>query len=252
MKKRLFLLPLIGGLLLSGCSVDDLMFWKKKVSDSDLPANTLKEFGGYKIATSIKEGKRYLLGAYSHRGDLMRFISGDYHRDAAGFYPFYMGTVEATTQGAAEVEVKYTNKSKGEFSLQVFCSDTSLPWHGKYIGVYAAESSYQNKVMSIALLDDPKQKTYIDPKSNKEVGNKTSGIFQFYDKYEDLPAYGVAAPYEYPEVDPEPVPKFLGSAMVTDQDWENGTPDYASISCVRWEDALSANKFDLAHLYEKK
>ena len=34
MKKRLFLLPLIGAFTLAGCSFEDLMFWKKKEDSS--------------------------------------------------------------------------------------------------------------------------------------------------------------------------------------------------------------------------
>lgn len=249
MKKSLFLLPLVGGLLLSGCSFEDLMFWKK-VKDSDLPENTLREFQGYKLATSVKEGKRYLLGDYRHREDLMRFANGDYHWDGGNFYPFYMGTVAGTTEGAAEFEIKYLNKSAGEFSIQVFAE--GKPWHQKYIGVYGAKSTYDNQVMSIALLDDPKQTSYTDPKTGTAVGNRVSGVFTFVEKYEDLPAYAPAAFYEYPEVDPEPVPKFLGSSLITDEDYEKGEADYISIDCKRWEDALSGSKYDLAHFYEKK
>ena len=248
MKKHLFLLPLIGGLVLSGCSLEDLMFWKKKVKDSDLPENTLREFQGYKLATSIKDGKRYLLGDYRHREDLMRFASGDYHWDGGQFYPFYMGTVAGTVEGAAEFEVKYTNKKAGEFSLQVFAE--GMPWHQKYVGVYAAKSTYDNQVMSIALLDDPAQTTYNDPKEHKDW--RVSGVFKFYETYEGLPAYAPAAPFAYPEVDPEPVPKFLGSSLILQEDFDNGEPDYISIDCKKWEDALSPEKYNLAHFYEKK
>lgn len=248
MKKRLFLLPLVGGLLLSGCSLEDLMFWKKKVKDSDLPANTLREFQGYKLATEVKDGKRYLLGDYRHREDLMRFANGDYHWDSGKSYPFYMGTVAGRVEGAAEFEVKYLNKSAGEFSLQVFAD--GMPWNQKYVGVYAAKSTYGNQVMSIALLDDPNQTTYKEPNTGSDV--RCSGVFKFYEKYEDMPAYAPAAPFAYPEVDPEPVPKFLGSSLITQEDYDKGEPDYISIDCKKWEDALSPDKYDLGHLYEKK
>lgn len=249
MKKHLFLLPLVGGLLLSGCSIEDLMFWKKS-SKVEFPANTLEEFKGYKIATSVKDGGRYLLGDYRHREDLMRFAQGDYHRDSKGEYPFYMSTVAGTTEGAAEFEVKFTNKSKGEFSLQVFCANTSLPWNGKYVGAYAAKSSYDNQVMSLALLDSPTQTHYTDPKSGTSYTCK--GIFQFYTVYEDLPAYAPAIPFAYPNIDPEPVPKFLGSSLLSQENFDRGEPDYTSMDCKKWEDALTPDKYDLAHFYEKK
>ena len=38
MKKRLLLLPLLGGLVLSGCTWEDLMFWKKKDGTSSKDA----------------------------------------------------------------------------------------------------------------------------------------------------------------------------------------------------------------------
>ena len=245
MKKRLFLLPLIGGMLLSGCDFEDLMFWKK----ATLPENTLEEFQGYKVVTKVKEGKRYLLGDYRHREDLMRFAAGDYHRDSKGEYPFYMSTVAGTTEGAAEFEIKYTNKSAGEFSIQVFTKDSSYPWNNKYIGVYAAQSTYGNQVMSLALLDKPDQTSYTDPKSGNSV--KVSGTFTFVKTYEGLNAYAPAAPFAYPDVDPEPVPKFLGSSMITQEDFDKGEPDYISMDCKKWEDALDPNKYDLAHFYEK-
>ena len=246
MKKRLFLLPLIGGMLLSGCDFEDLMFWKKPV----FPENTLEEFQGYKIATKLKEGKRYLLGDYRVREDLMRFANGDYHWDSGQFYPFYMGTVAGTTEGAAEFEIKYLDKGAGEFSIQCFAKDESLPWNKKYIGVYAAISTHDNQVMSLALLDDPKQTTYTDPKDHKDW--RVSGTFKFYKEYEGLPAYAPAAPFAYPEVDPEPVPKFLGSSKITQEGWDKGEKDYISMDCKKWEDALSTEKYDLAHFYEKK
>ena len=249
MKRRSLLLTMVAGLTLTGCSFDDLMFWKK-VEDSDLPENTLREFDGYRLATKVKNKKRYLLGDYRHREDLMRFANGDYHRDDKGFYPFYMGTVGGTTEGAAEFEVKFTNIFKGEFSLQCFCEDTRLPWHEKYIGVYAATSSFENSVMSIALLDDPKQTTYEDPKEHKEW--TVSGICKFYKTYEGMPAYAPAIDYEYPGIDLDgPVPKFLGSSMITDEDWGKGKSDYISMDAKRWEDALTPGKYDLGHLYEK-
>ena len=244
MKKQLMLLPFLSALALCGCG---------SVKDSDLPPHTLREFEGYKLVTKVKNGKRYLLGDYRYREDLMRFANGDYHWDSGKSYPFYMGTVAGvgSTKEAAEFELKFTNKSKGEFSLQCFTKDASLPWNKKYVGVYAAMSSNDNKVMSIALLDSPTQKTYIDRDENEWA---VSGIFKFYEKVDDLGAYAPGIPFQYPDVDPsaEHEPKFFGSSMVTEEDWEKGEPDYISMDCKRWEEALRDSRYNLAHLYEKK
>lgn len=239
MKKQLLFLPLISGLLLAGCN--------KTVKDSDLPPHTLREFQGYRLATKVQDGKKYLFGDYRHREDLMRFANGDYHRDGAKEYPFYMGTVGGTVKGAAEFQVKFINKSKGEFSLQCFAE--GQVWNGKYVGAYAGVSSNDNKVSSIALLDDPKQTEYVDPQFGDTY--KVSGIFKFYETYEGFAAYAPAIPFQYPNLEPEAGAKFFGSSMITQQDWDKGEADYISMDCKRWEEALSNSPYNLAHLYEK-
>ena len=248
MKKQLFLLPLLGGLVLSGCTIKignkTIKLFEKKGSGESVewPDNWCAEFQGYKIATEVKEGVRYLLGNYRVREDIMRFANGDYHRDDKGYYPFYMGTVAKTVEGAAEIEIKFTNKEEGEFSMQMFCR--GQVWHQKYIGVYAAESSFGNQVMSIALLDSPDQTSYTDPKSNKTY--TPSGVFKFYKEFDGMMAYAPAAPFQYPDRDEEKVPKFFGTGHASEGD------DFTSMDCKSYETALLADDYDLSHLYEKK
>lgn len=256
MKKQLFLLPLLGGLLLTGCKITlgnkTIYLFEKKPSNSEkegekedaLPDNFCEEFRGYKIARSVKDGGKYLLGVYRQRENLMRFANGDYHRDDKGYYPFYMGTVAGTDSEvmskAAEIEVKFVGEN--EFTMQMFCE--GQVWNRKYIGVYAASSSFGNSVMSIALLDSPDQTSYTDPKSNKTY--TPSSHFKYYTEYNDTVAYAPAAPFKYPDVDEEIVPKFLGSGHASEG------ADYTSMDCKSYETALDYESYDLAHLYEKK
>ncbi len=259
MKKQLFLLPLLGGLLLTGCKITignkSIYFFEKKGKEQEqenkedegekLPDNFCEEFRGYKIARNVEDGGRYLLGVYRQKEDLMRFANGDYHRDSKGYYPFYMGTVAGNEDGvmtkAAEIEVKFVNDN--EFTMQVFAE--GQVWHQKYIGVYAASSSFGNSVMSIALLDSPDQTSYTDPKSSKTYQNPTSH-FRYYEKYNDVLAYAPAAPFQYPDVDEELVPKFIGTGHASEG------ADYTSMDCKSYETALDYESYDLAHLYVKK
>lgn len=245
MKKRLFLLPLAAGLVMSGCSIEDLMFWKKK--GVDLPSNFLQEFGGYKLATSIKDGGRYLLGDYRVKYDLIIFASGDYHRNSEGYYPWYMGAnAGGTVEGAAEVEVKFL--SKDEFSLQVFAE--GKPWHQKYIGIYAAQAA-KNKVCSVGLFDSPTQREYTDPKKGERYTDVT-GKFKWFETYDDKAVYAPGFMFQYPGIDAEAVPKFLGTPYETQQNLDQGKEEFRSFSCESYEKALDYSVFDLAHLYEKK
>ena len=214
-------------------------------AEEELPSNFLKEFKGYKLAREVKDGGRYLLGVYRQKEDLMRFANGDYHRDSRGYYPFYMATVagneEDVMSKAAEFEVKFVGND--EFTIQVFCE--GQVWHQKYVGVYAASSSYGNQVTSIALLDSPDQTSYTNPKDNKTFTDLTSH-FKFFSEFNEVKAYAPAALYQYPEVDEEKVPKFMGTGHANE-----GT-DYTSIDCKSYEAALDYESYDLAHFYEKK
>ena len=266
MKKRLFLVPLLGGFLLASCSMSDLMFWKKNNEpeqeekkeeykpDPVPPEDTTdhspvlkEEFGDYKLAKSVEEGKRYVLGVYRHETDVMRFFSGDYHRDEKGSYPYYLGTLaEDETTGAAEIEIKFKEGSTTEFSMQVFTTDTELPWNGKYIGVYSAKGT-SNDVMSVAVLDSPDQTEYYQPGSST-LTNPTNGYWKFHttlkdkQKDEDRTVYTPGADYKHTELgDTEAVPKLLGTRG-----------KYVSMDCQTYETAIDGIEYDLAHLYEHK
>ena len=244
MKKYLILLPMVAGLALTGCDL-----FKKKAS---LPSNFLKEFQGYELATEVKDGERYLLGVYRVKEDLIRFANGDYHRGIdsqthqESWFPYYMGTIGGTVQGACEVEVKMVGNN--QFTLQVFAD--GLAWHEKYIGVYGAVSGYDNKVVSIGLFDNPTQKTYTDPKTGKYYSSVATK-FEFYTEYNGTTAYAPAAPYLYEGKDEEATPKFLGIGHASEQTiQEEG--DYFAIEGKSFEGALDYEAFDLAHLYKKK
>ena len=251
MKKRLLMLPMMAGLLLSGCKFTIFgktitLFEPASDTPSDLPENFKVEFEGYKMATKLKDGGQYVLGVYRINENLMRFADGNYHSDKNGQYSFYLGT---TTEVEKAAIVEATSLGNGEFSLKMIARGT--PWHNKYIGVYSAESSYANKVMSIAPLDELDQTTFTvtNKKTTSQVTATTSTHFKYYKTYEDMPAYSVAAMYQHEGVDLEgAVPKFIG----TGHNQSDSEPDYTSMDCKSYEVALSLDSYDLAHLYEKK
>ena len=193
-----------------------------------------EEFGNYKLAKSLEEGKQYILAAYKQSLDKMLVFNGDYHRDAKGFYPFYLGGQLDSVENAATLEIEKINEE--DFYIKVH--STHEEWDGKYIGVYSAISGYANKVMSIAVLDSPTQETYTDPKSGNQT-DKPSAVFKFHGHEYKGDIYAPAADYLYEGVDEEIVPKFLGTSG-----------DYQSIDCKSYEVALDGAAYDLAHFYE--
>lgn len=260
MKKRLFLVPLLGGFLLSSCSFSDLMFWQKKESsqeeqkheykpDPKPPEDTTdhspvlkEEFGDYKLAKTVEEGKDYVFGVFRHELQKMRFFSGDYHRDSAGYYPYYLGTLaEDVTEGAAKIRIKFKEGSTTEFSMQVFTDDDTLPWNEKYIGIYSAKAKSRD-VISIALLDTPDQEDYYSPNAPTVKTNKTNGYWKFHTTLEERNVFAPAADYRHTELgDSTAVPKFLGTAG-----------DFTSMDCQTYQTAIDGVEYDLAHLYEHK
>ena len=209
MKKRLLVLPLLGGLLLSGCDLmDTVKGWfspktedkssgdgkKDKGGDDDIPelivdhTPQIKEtYGGYKLARTIQEGKRYILGAYRHKSDTMRFFNGDYHRDGTGaddYYPYYLGTVEDSTAGAAQVEIEFVGSSTTEFNIKVvdIPGDGEKTYLNKYLGIYTGITDRDNVVTSIACLDTKDQTSYTDPKKGT-VHDDVKAAFTFTEKY---------------------------------------------------------------------
>ena len=202
-----------------------------------------EQYGNYRLATSLVEGKDYILGVYRHEKDQMRFFNGDYHWDGS-FYPYYMGTDLNSTEGAAKIRVEFKNEN--EFALKVTAegvgqSGEAKPWNNKYIGVYSAYGSGGSPVMSIALLDTPDQTEYYQPGDDSgEATDPTYGYFKFYDKCDGATVYAPAADYKHTEDgDSKAVPKFLGTA---------GT--YTSIDCKDHQTAVDGLAYDLAHLYE--
>ena len=253
MRKRLFLLPIMAGLALTGCDFNFFGLFgggdKSAQALQQLIDNgaALKEFKGYEVATKVEDGGEYLLGVYRKNEDLIRFANGDYHKDAAGTYPFYMATVSATTEGAAKVTVKFQSKDK--FSLQVSCP--GKPWDGKYIGLYPTKAT-KNFVTSLALLDDPNQKVYttIPNHQNPTAEQKNCyGLFTWFDYCEGSPVCAPGITMQHPDVDEEPVPKFFGTGHDADAATKG---DYTSIDAKSWEAAIDNEAYDLMHLYKKK
>lgn len=243
MKKGLFFLPLIAGMALCSCEFEIFgihIGGDKTKNDESTDTSIVYEYQGYKLAKEVKDGGKYILGVYRINENKMRFANGDYHRDDNGEYPYYMGTVEGTT-GAAEITVKMLGH--GEFSMQV--SAPGMVWDQKYIGVYAANSSFNNPVMSIALLDSPDQTSY-------SQGGKTytpKGTFKYFEEYDGVKQYAPGVMFQYQGIDEEEVPKFLGTGHNANAEQEG---DYTSFDCKSYEVALSRDAYDLAHLYEKK
>ena len=252
MKKRLFLLPIMAGLALTGCDFDFFGLFgggdKSEQALQQLVDNgaAIKTFREYTIATKVEDGGEYLMGVYRKNEDLMRFANGEYHKDAAGTYPFYMATVSKETSEAATVKVKFHTKEK--FSLQLSCP--GKPWDGKYIGFYPAKAT-KNFVSSIALLDDPTQKIYntIPTHQNPTSEQKNCyGLFTWFDYCEGMPVCAPGITYQHPDVDEEPVPKFMGTGHDADAATKG---DYTSIDAKSWEAATDNEAYDLMHLYKK-
>ena len=262
MKKQLFLLPLLGGLLLSGCKIT--IFGKTiKIGEKEenkeqqneqeqelqLPNNILEEFQGYKLARKVKDGGRYILGVYRIKEDLMRFANGEKHSDSKGKYPFYMETNSATVEGAAEIEVKMVGND--EFTMQVFASGKE--WDQKYIGIYNGESIYGKQVVSIAMLDSPDQTSYTCTAPGKDGQPKTDTYtdfvskFKLIDQFEETVMYTPAAYAKFTALgDEEATPKFMGTGHAS------SGADYTSIDSKNTYDAVDPEVYDLVHLYEKK
>lgn len=256
MKKRLFLLPVLAGLALTGCDFDFFGLFGGDKSEQALQqlvdsGAALKDYKGYTIATKVKDGGEYLMGVYRKNEDLIRFANGDYHRDSNGFYPFYMATVGATTEGAATVKVKFHTDKK--FSLQLSCP--GQPWDGKYVGFYPAKAS-KNWVSSVALLEDPTQKVFDTIPYKDKDGQHASeqkncyGLFTWFDYCEGMPVCAPGITYQHPELDEEQVPKFMGTGH--NANVSKGEDDYSSIDAKNWEAATDNEAYDLMHLYEKK
>ena len=271
MKKRLLLLPIIGAFMLTGCRLTignkTIVFLEKKSKENnqennnqqnnnnneqneqntedEVDAPVLKEeFGDYKLAKSVQDGKKYLFGVYRHEYEIMRFFNGDYHRDGDAYYPYYMNTTENTVEGAAEVELHMIDAASGTFSLQVHAS--GKVWDNKYIGIYPAKTSGKKPVMSIALLADPQQTSYFIPDENGDptttAAEAPCGIFKFHDEVMKAKTYAPAISFQHSEAgDTEAVPKFFGTAG-----------SYTSIDCKSYEEAILGSVYDLAHLYEHK
>ena len=248
MKKRLLWVPVFASLVLTGCEFT--IFGKTiRIGEPDtleLPENFKQEIDGYKMATKLKDGGEYILGVYRINEDIMRFADGNYHSDKNGQYSFYLGTSTDISEAATVVA---TSLGNGEFSLQMITSK-GRPWNNKYIGVYSAESSYSNKVMSIAPLDELDQTTFTvtNKKSTSQVTAKTQTHFKYYETLDGMPAYTVGAMYLHEGVDEEEVVKFIG----TGHNQSDTEPEYTSMDCKSYEVALSLDAYDLAHLYEKK
>ncbi len=274
MKKRLLILPLLGGFLLTGCDfMDTVKGWfspktedkssgdskKDKGDDDDIPelivdhTPQIKEtYGGYKLARTLQEGKRYILGAYRHKSDTMRFFNGDYHRDGNGpddYYPYYLGTVENSTESAAQIEIEFVDGSTTDFNIHVveIPGEGEKPYLDKYIGIYAGTSEFDNVVTSMALLDDPNQTTYHDPKKDVDhEGVKCNFTFTGkYTKGEGASAteVDVYAPCIWFSKNDEPEQLiFLGTKIDSN--------NYTSFDSQYAESATDGGAYDLAHFYE--
>lgn len=250
MKKRLLLISALGGLLLTGCKITIFgktfyLFEKNKDGGDSgvLPENFKLEFEGYKLAKSVKDGGKYILADYRINEDKMLVFNGAYHSDEDGSYSCYFGCSNSASD-AAEVTVKFLTKDT--FSMKV--SAPGKKWDGKYIGLYAGQSGYNNFRVYAALLDDP---TFVGPYSDPTYGGSWSctGVFKYYTKYADLPAYAPGAPLQHDLAgETEATPKFIGTGHNQSED----EPDYVSMDAKSYEVALTNDAYDLAHLYEKK
>ena len=238
MNKRILLLPLLSGLVLTGCD-----FFKKDSGKKD-PINNvvvdppkdiplMEEYGDYKMASSVVAGREYLLGSKRtqglHDGEV-RFFNGNYHigddeEDEKSYnkrYSHYLGTTKAENNDlsfAARLEA--VDAGNGEFSFIVHTTDESLPWNNKYLGVYPSKAT-KNYVLSFCLLDTPDSKTFISVDDNKYASsdgelevtsNTVFSKFKFYTTYQDeRPIKTIGFEYLYDDAgDTEEVAKFFGT-----------------------------------------
>ena len=270
MKKRLLLLPILGGFLLSGCKITignkviSLFEKDEKQNNQENNENNnnnnnqqgggeqeenkyiVREYGDYKLAEKVENGGKYLLGIHRtqgvHEGE-MRFFNGDYHRDGNKAYSFYLGTSESTnydTSFAAEIEVEFVNDT--EFALKV--SAPGKVWDGKYIGLYPAKATSRFTI-STCLLDSLDQKTFHVVNATTESDVTSEDVitsFKYYDKVDDVEVKTIAATYYYEAAgDAEATQKFFGTSG-----------DYISFDVQSYPTAIDYEPYDLAHLYVHK
>ena len=281
MKKRLLLLPLLSGLVLSGCTITlfgkTITIGKDKNKDNssqiddvtptppkDIPI--MEEIGDYKLATSIVAEHEYILGAKRtmdiHNGEA-RFFNGNYHvgddeSDTKSYgkrYSHYLGTtkVEGTDLSfAAKLIAKDAGNGYFNFLVQSEGDPETHPWNGKYLGIYPS-SGTSNKTLSFALLDAPDSKTFtsIDDYKYSSTGGEQEitateviSKFKYFEKYGDdeRPIKTVGFMFKHSDAgDLEEVGKFFGTAG-----------KYSSFDCKSFETAMDPDAYDLAHLYELK
>lgn len=246
MKKSLFLLPLLASLALVSCGE------KKGGNDDDggdepqisavqelTEGGYLKaEYNGYKLVEKPTDGHEYLIGIYKHNKDKMTFVNGNYHSDSKGTYEYYMSTSEGTAD-AAKVVVKFTGTDT--FRLQVKAPGKA--WDNKWIGIYAASSSYGNNVWSIAHLDTEGQATFTP--TGKQTAEKAYSDFTYVERFEDNAAAAFAVMVADSRADEDvATPKFFGTGIPK-------TGEYVSMDCAAYGKALDHDTYDLAHFYEK-
>lgn len=232
MKKRFLLLSLValGTVGLSGCG--------DKEEEVDYLSQVVpQEFKGHKLVGKPVDGKSYYFGFYNRTIDVMRFISGDYHSDSKGKYPFYIATVEDTLTGAATVTVNYVDDE--HFTIKVNTEDEDLPWHNKYMSLYSAVSSYSNYVWSLAPVEN-----FTDQYETKD-GDLVDviGNFQYIESFEDFGICGVGMMIQddREEVAEEyEIPRVLG-----------GGDEYISLDCSHFDKLnIEEQPYGIAHFYE--
>ena len=286
MKKRLLVLPLVGAFLLSGCDfMDTIKGWfspksqnqdttpsnnKPKGNDDDIPELVVdhtpqikEEYEGYRLVKTPEEGKRYILGAYRHKIDKMRFFNGDYHSDSKGKYPYYLGTDVDSTEGAAQIEIKFLEGSTTEFTIQVFTpDDETKPYNEKYLGLYTGLSNYGKLVTSFAQQDDASDTEYKDPvKEDDKIFDDVKTTFTFSEKCtqvsegesKEVDVYAPCIWFQKKTLkndkgedvpgDSEAHLIFIGTTI--------NSENYTSFDSEMVDTAIDGGAYDLAHFYEK-
>lgn len=192
------------------------------------------EFLGHKRADKLEEGKDYYLAVCKkNENNRMMFVNGNPHSDAKGEYPFYMAETEIDTaeklQYAAKITVDYVEGSTTEFTLQVHKEGGKND--GKYVGVYLADSTYGNQVLSFYLADN--------------VGDKHEGKeecyynFSWLDKFEEYNINTAVIKIQDTRLgDDKPEPKFIGTGG-----------EYISMDCSNADKAMNED-YNLGYFYE--
>ncbi len=240
------LLALAGGAL-AGCK------GKNPYGDLDTSKIPGDSCFGHKRVTEVKDGKEYYYGVrrYNQGEDYeddekeWMFINGEPHTDRNGEYPYYMSESLVASKDdfddVAKVKIHYLNDS--EFAMQII--KDGARYDQKYVGVYMAQSSYGNDVLSFYLADeigdDVDEEWGYGEGKGKDAGAVCYYNFSWLHDFEDYAIdTAVIMIADSRKEDAEPMPKFPGTA-----------DEYISMNCEQTDKVFDEDlMFNLGYFFE--